>query len=78
MLIDPENEPTFLLSEGRKLLPGAPGYHRLYRGAILGHRLPDGSRVKLETINMPDGLHTSVQAWYRWIKKINSAREAMA
>lgn len=73
LILDNAEKP-YLLSELAKLVPGKPTYETVLDWVIRGRRHPDrDDRIKLEKINTPSGYASSIEAYWRWIRKFNEA-----
>lgn len=79
MPIDIEAEDVFLLSEGQRKQAVGKSYTRLREYIVNGVPIADenGRRImiKLESIKLPTGLATSVEAYGRFIRRLNGAAE---
>lgn len=75
-MIDVRKETPILLSEFAKRMKRDYDTVRKWcnRGVIADPARPEKGRVKLEAIWLTDGRATTVEAYQRFIEKINSAR----
>ena len=74
-MIEIGQEQVFLLSEGPRVIGVEKSYHTLYRYVTNGVPVC-GSRsrrrvVKLESVQLPGGIATSVEAYTRFIQQLN-------
>jgi len=73
MVINPLREQVMPLQQLGKQLPGRPRYNTLLEWCKLGRRNRNTSkRVKLEVIRMPGGMASSLEAYLRFIERLNS------
>jgi len=70
MSIDPSKEDIFVLSESPKRLRKSSRMVRLYITQGVKNVMT-GEIVKLESIRLPGGLGTSMEAWFRFIERLN-------
>lgn len=73
MTIDPLRETLMPLTQLRRHLPGKPAYPTLLGWCRAGrvNRLT-GKRIFLEQIRLPSGMHSSLEAYLRFLNKLNS------
>jgi len=72
MAIDPLHENLMPLTQLRRHLPGKPAYMTLFGWCKAGrvNRLT-GKRVFLEQIRLPSGMHSSLEAYLRFLESLN-------
>lgn len=66
------DEATWPLVSLCRLLPCKPAYDRLWRWCIKGRQHPySRKRVRMEAIHDADGLSSSVEAYKRFLERLN-------
>lgn len=74
-MINPLREQVMPLSELRRHLPGKPHYQTLLEWCKLGRKNQvTGQRVRLERVQLPSGHASSLEAYLRFIERLNAAR----
>lgn len=77
--IDLFKEKVVLLSELKHHVPYKPGYNTVLVWAKVGKKNRRTRRVhRLQTVRLPNGLATSVEAYQRFIQELNSDGNANA
>ena len=71
-MIDPRNDVLILLRDFAKKLPGEPTYQTVWSWAKYGRRKlgPEGKIVYLETVKIPQGRCTTLNAYYEFISNL--------
>lgn len=71
-MIDPLNDHLILLREFAKKLPGEPTYQTVWSWAKYGRQQlgPNGKIIYLETVKMPAGRMTTLNAFYEFIAQL--------
>jgi hypothetical protein len=74
-MINPLSEQVMPLSVLRRHLPGKPHYQTLLEWCKLGRKNQNtGLRVRLERVQLPSGQASSLEAYLRFIERLNAAR----
>lgn len=75
-LINVLTERVFFLAEMREFIAGKPTAGTIHSWATFGRRnVYTGKTVRLETIRLPNGLCTSLEAYERFVKALNDTGE---
>lgn len=74
-MINPLVEQVMPLSELRRHLPTKPHYQTLLEWCKLGRKNQvTGQRVRLEHVQLPSGQASSLEAYLRFIQRLNASR----
>lgn len=72
-MIDFRKEELLPLSQLRRHLPGKPQYATLWDWCTRGRtNRATGKHVKLEQVSLPSGMHSSLEAFTRFLKALNA------
>ena len=73
-MIDPFHDDLILLRDFAKRLPGDPSYQTVWSWAKHGRRAlgDEGELVFLETVKMPAGRSTTIEAYRTFIEKLTT------
>jgi hypothetical protein len=66
-MIDFRNERLILLRDFARHLPESPTYQTVWGWATRGRRRADGELVYLETVRIPAGRCTTLEAYWRFL-----------
>ena len=69
--INPVDDELILFSEAARKLPASPGYTTVYRWHKRGNRSISGAAVRLDAVNTPRGLATTLDAYRRFVEALN-------